>query len=242
MTFTPRFYKFAAVCSVLSAVTTSLLIFLPSFFAPGEGFEARMNRVNDPAYELRSWAYLMHPFLVVTAALAVAMRQRATHASVVIPGLLAFTVWGATEAAQQTMTLFAFDRWREAWLAGDEAVRATMQVRTAIYDDFWNAMYFLILLGFFIGCALYAVALWKGGRLARVVSVLYICAAALTFTLVTSELGAPPLLPSFIAEWAYPAIQPLARVLIGVWLWRNAVEPVASISGALSSRPSAGHS
>ena len=40
--FHPSFYKSAAVCSVLSAITTLGLIFLPHFFGPVEGFEARM--------------------------------------------------------------------------------------------------------------------------------------------------------------------------------------------------------
>jgi hypothetical protein len=39
-------------------------------------------------------------------------------------------------------------------------------------------------------------------------------------------------LPEPLANWSYPAIQPLARVLIGVWLWRAADEsaPLRPIS------------
>jgi len=31
-------------------------------------------------------------------------------------------------------------------------------------------------------------------------------------------------LPEPLASWSYPAIQPLGRILIGVWLWRVADE------------------
>ena len=43
----------------------------------------------------------------------------------------------------------------------DPVVRATMELRTAMYDGVWNAMYFLLLIGFFIANSLYAVALWR---------------------------------------------------------------------------------
>jgi lipopolysaccharide export LptBFGC system permease protein LptF len=110
MRFTPSFYRLTALCSFASAVTTLGLIFLPGMLAPADDFAARMARVNDPVYRLYAWTYFVHPFLVVTAALAVAMRLRREAASLVIPGFLGFALWGATEAGQQAMTLFAFNR------------------------------------------------------------------------------------------------------------------------------------
>ncbi|MGH8185286.1 MAG: hypothetical protein ACREUC_01880, partial [Steroidobacteraceae bacterium] len=115
MAFDQRFYRVAAVCSILSAVTTLLLIFLPELFQPVEGFEGRMTRVREPAYVLRSWVYLLHPFLVFTAALGVAMRIRTWRSAAAVAGLAGFALWASTEAGQQTMPLFAFDRWREAY-------------------------------------------------------------------------------------------------------------------------------
>ena len=62
MTISPAFYRSVAVCSILSAITTLGLIYLPEFFQPADGFEGRMRRVDDPAYVLRAWVYLVHPF------------------------------------------------------------------------------------------------------------------------------------------------------------------------------------
>jgi hypothetical protein len=135
--------------------------------------------------------------------------------------LLAFALWGATEAGQQAMTLFAFNPWRLAWLAGDPAVRATMEVRTALYDGAWNAMYFLLIVGFFIANSLYAVAMWRRRGLSRVVGSFYAAAALLTLQIIVVEVGGGQLLPDAIGFWVYPLIQPLARTLIGVWLWKN---------------------
>ena len=224
MRFTPAFYRFAAILSVASAVTTLGLIFLPGMMAPADDFAARMARVNDPVYRLYAWVYFAHPLLVVTAALAVAMRLRREAASLVVPGLLAFLLWGSTEAAQQALSLFAFNPWRIAWLAGDPAVRATMEARTAMYDGLWNAMYFLLIVGFFIANALYAVAMWRRGGLSRVVGAFYAAAAGLTLQIIVVEVGGAQLLPDALDFWLYPLIQPLARTLIGVWLWRHADE------------------
>lgn len=229
MQFTPTFYKAVAACSVVSAVTTLGLIFLPGMMPPADEFAARMARVNDPVYRLYAWVYFVHPFLVTAAALGVAMRLRREAASLVVPGLLAFLLWGATEASQQAMTIVAFNPWRLAWLAGDPVVRATMEARTAFYDGLWNAMYFLLLVGFLIANALYAAAMVKKPGLSRTVGILYASAAVLTFQIIVVEVGGPQLLPDALDFWVYPLIQPLARTLIGVWLWRNRDEKVGTI-------------
>jgi hypothetical protein len=223
MSFSVRFYRFAAVCAFLSVVTTLLLIFLPEFYLPGEGFEARMARINDPAYRLRSWVYLLHPFVTWTAALGIALRLRRSAPALALTGLAGFTVWAVTEAGQQALTLNVFDDWRAAYLAGDAAVRANMPLLTQMYDGLWDTMYFLLLLCFAIGNAIYAIALWRGRGLSRVLAGFYIAAVALTISFLVTELNGPAL-PDALGFWLYPAIQPIGRTLIGVWLWKHADE------------------
>ncbi|UXI65836.1 hypothetical protein [Tahibacter amnicola] len=221
--FTPRFYRVAAICSMVSAATTLLLIFLPYAYTGGSDFDSRMARVNDPAAILRAWAYLIHPFLVVGAALGVAIRLRRLAAGLVLPGFLGFLLWGMSEAGQQAMTLIAFDRWRHAWLVADAATKDALRVQIAVYDGLWDALYFLLLIAFVIGNSFYAIAIARRGRLGRWLAFFYTAAAALTVTIIASELGAPPL-PGPLNAVLYPALQPLARILIGVWLWRMADE------------------
>lgn len=225
MKFSPNFYRAAAVCSVVTAVTTLLLIFLPSFFAPVEGFEGRMARVHDPAYQLRSWVYFIHPFLVLMAALAVAMRIRTFRPGLAVVGLIAMMLWAFTEAAQQGMTLYAFDKWRVAFATADEATRAQIRTLTMMYDGLWDGMYFLLLVGFAIGNLCFGLTLLRLDGLGRIVGAFFIAACVLTLTIIWSELGWGRL-PDPLASWSYPAIQPLGRTLIGVWLWRMADESV----------------
>ena len=61
---------------------------------------------------------------------------------------------------------------------------------------------------------------------------------AATLPLVLQELGAPGL-PEPLDTWLYPAIQPLGRSLIGLWLWRVARAGDAAPSpAAMGVRPS----
>jgi len=225
MKFTPSFYRSVALCSILSAVTTLCLIFLPELYGPAEGFEGRMRRVDDPAYALRSWVYLVHPFITFAAALGVGLRIRAVRSAAAIIGVAGFALWASNEAIQQTMTLFAFDQWRAAYFAADEATRVIIRANTAMYDGLWDAFYFLLLLGFSIGNLFLGTALVHAGRgVTRIVGLFFLAAVALTvLTNIAVELQWWTL-PEPIARWSYPAIQPLGRVLIGLWLWSAAFE------------------
>jgi hypothetical protein len=224
--FPPLFYRSAALCSFASALTTLGLIFLPRLFAPVEGFEGRMGRVHDDWYQLRAWLYLVHPFITGGAGLAVCLRIRAAAPAAAVIGIAGVSLWAVTEAAQQCFTLFAFDAWRAAYVAGDPAVRAQMPVLTTLYDEVWDAMYVLLLVGFVIGNTALGQAFVRGGRgLTHVVGAFYLCAVVLTLFYLLPEFGIPVSLGAFDA-WIYAATQPLARILIGLWLWRHAGESV----------------
>lgn len=224
MTLSPNFYRTAGVASILSAVTTLILIFGPQFFAPvSDDIAGRMQRVSDPAYQLRAWTYFIHPFLAFTAALGVALATRRVAPALALAGLLGFFLWALTEAGQQSLTLFAFDDWRRAWLAGDPAVRQTIEVRAAIYDGLWEAAYSLLLFGIILGSGFFAAILLRlPDTLSRVVGAFYALATIQSVFIQSGELGGP-VIPESIAFWIYPATQPLARVLIGVWLLRVAL-------------------
>lgn len=212
-------YRTAAACSFASAATTLLLIFMPEFYAPvPDDIAGRMQRVADPAYQVRAWVYQVHPFLVFTAALGVAAAHRRTSPALALGGLLGFALWAITEAAQQSLTLFAFDDWRRAWLAGDTVVRATIEVRTAVYDGLWEAAYSLLLIGFILGNAFFAAFLLQDEQaFSRVVGCFFVAAAVLSLSNLSAEVGGPTL-PSEVSYWAYPLIQPIGRALIGLWL------------------------
>ncbi len=221
MNIDPRFYRVAALCSFLSAGTTLLLIFLPEWFAPAPDFAARMARVHEAAYQLRAWVYLLHPFLVFTAALGVALALRQRSPVLAIAGIAGMLLWAINEAGQQGFTLFAFDRWRLAWDGADAVTREAIRINTMMYDGIWDGMYMVLLIGFAIGNACLGSALLAAGGLARAAGGFMLAACALTVALFLNELKLP-VLPAGMLDWSYPAIQPLGRALIGAWLWRIA--------------------
>jgi len=222
--FSPQFYRGAAIASVISAVTTLGLIFLPSFYEAGEGLEGRMLLVKDPAYVLRSWVAFIHPFLATYAAIAVAVRLRGWSAGLALMGGLSYLLWGVLEATQQAMTLMAFDPWRIAWLAGDAQMRAEMPLRVAMYDGIWDALYFVLLIAIIIGSACFSRLLWLSDALSRAISVFYVLVVLLSCYFLFTTVGGRAFLPEKMVFWFYPLTQPLARTLIGVWLWRAADE------------------
>jgi hypothetical protein len=219
MRFMQNFYRATAICSVISAVTTLLLIFPPKFYGPLTSLELRIEVVEHPLYQLRAWAYLLHPFMVMAAALGVAAALHRTAAGTVLPGLLCFLLWGFTEAAQQALTLTAFHRWAAAYRTADIAAREILRAQIAVYDALWDSMFLLLLIGFLVGNVLYGMATLHGRGLTRIISGFYFAAAFLTLTIVSGELRGPTL-PDIISAWLYPLLQPAARFLIGVWLWR----------------------
>jgi hypothetical protein len=230
-TFSPRFYRAAAICSMASAITTLCLIFLPRLYPPVADFDDRMALGSHWAYQWRSWVYLFHPFLVFTAALAVAMRVRRQAAGAAALGLAGFALWATTEAAQQTLTKVALDRtWRAAWPTAESAVREVIRQHVAFYDVVWDSMYLLLLIGFLVGNVLLALAVGRASRergprvlvapgMAGIVSWAFAAAAALTLLLLLPEFGGPTVAGT---GWLYPLIQPAGRALIGAWLWREA--------------------
>jgi hypothetical protein len=206
---------------VLSAVTTLLLIFLPSFYGAGEGFEGRMMRVKDPAYEMRAWVAFVHPFLATYAAIALAVRLRDKAAGLALMGGLSYLVWGTVEVTQQAFTLVAFNSWRIAWIAGDTQVRQQMAVRVALYDGIWDALYVVILAAIIIGSACFARLCWQGDLLSRTISVFFVLVVPLSCYFFFTSIGGREFLPASLVFWFYPLTQPLARSLIGVFLWRS---------------------
>lgn len=221
MTIDPRFYRVAAICSFISVASTLCLIFLPELFKPAPDFVARMGRVHETPYLLRSWVYLLHPFVVFTAALGVALAIHRRAPVLAIAGMAGFLLWAFNEAGQQTLTMFAFDRWRLAWDGADEAARAALRVNAIMYDGLWDGMYMLLLIGFAIGNACLGAALLSGVGFTRVVGGFLVAACVLTVLLFLNELGIR-VMSAAVLDWSYPLIQPLGRALVGVWLWRCA--------------------
>ncbi|MDZ7639818.1 MAG: hypothetical protein U5J83_16470 [Bryobacterales bacterium] len=216
-----RFYRATAICSFLSVASTLLLIFLPRLYDSGESFESRLARVGNPIYMLRAWVYLLHPFVVLAAALGVAMAMRRLSGGAAAAGFLCFLLWALTEAGQQALTLVAYHGWAGAYATADVATQEVLRMQISIYHAIWDSMFLLLLIGFLLGNLLYGVAMVNSRGSAWILGVLFLAVAVLTAFGVSREIGGPGLPPA-LAVWLYPIVQPVSRLLVGLWLWNMA--------------------
>ncbi len=223
MRFSRRFYRFAAGCSFASAATTLALILLPSLYGSAEGLEARLQLVDSTAYAVRAWVYLLHPLVALAAALGVATVLARKAAGAAAVGLCGFFVWAVTEAGQQSLTLIAYHGWAEAYAAADGAARRVLETQIATYDAIWDSMFFLLLVGFLVGNVAFGIVLSGRRGFDGLLGVLYLAVGGFTVFNIVSGIGGPGL-PSWMGSVVYPILQPLARVLIGVWLLRVVVD------------------
>ncbi len=218
--FSPNFFRAAGTCSVLSALTTLGLIFLPRAYAAPAGLEEAVALRLDGFYQFRSLVYYVHPFLVLTAAWGVVARKFRASAGAVTTGFLFFGFWGFTEALQQALSLVALNlNWREGYArAADPATREMFRTHLLGFEAVWDSLYLLLLTGFAVAHILYGIATWSGSGLERVVSYGFFLGAGLTLLILSANFGGPAV-PGGLTAWLYPTIQPLFRVLLGVWLW-----------------------
>jgi len=215
-------FRLAAVASMLSALTTLVLMIGPAFYPQPSGIEDRVALQSDPWFRLRAWTYYAHPFLVFAAALGVWRVARRSDDGLALLGVSGFAVWAYTEALQQALANVAVGwNWLAAWPAADAAGREAIAECTAMFFGLWDGLYFLLLTGFLLGNLFLGLALLRARGVDRAVGWLLLAVAALAVVTFLAGYGGPAWAGA-VAAVAYPAIQPAARLLIGVWLWRRA--------------------
>jgi hypothetical protein len=220
--FGPRFFRIAALCSMASAVTTLGLIFLPRLYSPARTFEENVALVTNGIYTVRLWNYLVHPLLVMTAALGIAVAKLPARAAMVVPGFLGFFIWGFTEMLQQSLSLMANHyTWRAGDHAADEATKSMIRTQMFGFSAIWDSLYILLLIGFILGNTLYGFALWKQSRFESLLAALFFAAALLSVFNFLGAFNIAAGLDPYLGI-IYPLLQPAARALIGVFLWRTA--------------------
>ena len=79
----------------------------------------------------------------------------------------------------------------------------------------------VVLIAFIVANVCYSVAAWDRGRLPRAISIFFLLAAGLGVVSLLTSYGSG-LLPENVMAVAYPTIQPVGRLLTGVWLSRTA--------------------
>jgi len=220
-----NYLKTAAVCSLLGAITTALLIFLPA--TPASTFDDQVLLSGNPIYMSKLWVLFLHPQLNVIAVSGIAVLLFRKAQGLVIIGTFFFLIWAVTEAAQQA---FMIDAVNQIWRAG-YSVAEDERMRQAFYNNLIgsiglrDSMYFLLLYAFGMGSLFYGFACLRGETLGKWIGGSFLFFGLLSLvSFVRYYAGGEAF--SGIVDWSYAWIyawlQPLARAATGYWLWKEA--------------------
>ncbi|MGH9754921.1 MAG: hypothetical protein ACREA2_19255 [Blastocatellia bacterium] len=224
MTSNQRFLKVAAVCAFLTAITTLAIHLLPNLWSDYRSFEAQIELRRHSIYLTRLWIVIVHCLLVIISMYAV--RTLAPIASSALPnlGFLAFVVFAYTELLRTSLVIFAVNRtWRASYASASDP--ATLDRDRAFIEGFVGinaALFFLFFTAFLLGTICYGLSFYRATGLDKRIGLLFLLWAALSIPTLIDTLAGATFVSTYF-EWVGPYFQPLARVLIGIWLWRSTV-------------------
>jgi hypothetical protein len=221
-----KYLRLAAVCSVLGAITTILLIYLPNPVA--EDFEAMVLLHQSNLHLAKLWILFLHPQFNSLAVMGITVLLLKRYPVTIIPGTLFILVWAISEMAQQAYMIDAVNQlWRPGYLqAADEATRQALYTQLVGAEAIRDSLYFLVIYGFGLGTLLFGLALRKTDHLGSWIGVTFIFIGILSISsFARYYLGMDFLTGPVdrIYDWIYPVLQPAVRIALGVWLWRQAV-------------------
>jgi hypothetical protein len=222
MTISKGFFRFAAICALVTALTTIVVHAVPNLYAQYDTFIKRVDLRNNWIYITRFWFVLLHCVFVVVSMYAVGIR-RLRAAPVLLPlGFLSFVVFAYTEWLRTTLAIFALNRtWRSAYAAAnEESVKQFTEAFINAFAGFNDAFFYIFFTFFLIGCACYGFAYIHLSGSERKIGWLFILWAATGVPAWIDEV----LLTNLSAYFAWMGwyFQCIARVIIGIWLWKTA--------------------
>lgn len=236
MRFSATFFRVAAVCALLSAITTFGVHLLPLLVPPPVTFEDQIALAVNPAYVFRLWWVLAHILLVLFSMWGFAGAKLPASAGPVGFGLFGFLLFSMAELVRTSLALNAVNAWRALYASGsDETARAMLRENLLSWPQVGNALFFLLILGFFLGNLCFGIATWRGRGLEKTVSVALLVWSAISLAGFASEYGGQAWLE--LPEWVAVTYQPAARTLVALWLWREGSRAAAP-RGALLADPS----
>jgi hypothetical protein len=218
--FSRNFFRFAAVCALLSAFTTLGVHLLP-LLHPAPTFEEQLQLSNNPIYKFRLWVVFIHIMFVLASMWGIAAAKYRTAAGWIGLGLGGYWIFGLAEFFRVSFVLNAVNGWRTRYLnESDPQVREFLKENLMSWPQINEALFFLLVIGFLLGNIFYAIATRKGIGLEKWVSNLLFLWAVIGFlTLLHEYLGQT--WANFLPEFVSYTYQPLVRTIIGVWLWKT---------------------
>jgi hypothetical protein len=216
----PAFIKVASICAILTALTTIAVHWLPDLWSNATTFESRVQLQHNAIYMGRFWIVLIHCVLVVISMAAIPCLLNGTPRLIAMFGLASYVMFAFVEMLRTSLSIFAVNRaWRTGYeTSGDEIQKRAFRAALDSFGGVNDALFFLFFMAFTVGLFCYGFALLSKGGIDQRVGFLFLLWGVLNLpgllgAIVGNEaLGAP-------FDWVGRYFQPVARFLIGLWLW-----------------------
>lgn len=217
-----HFLRIAALSAFATVVTTFLLWLLPRLYVPPTGFEESVLLHQNSYYIARLWVNFIHLPLALTGyfGLAVVLYKREAVKSTF--GMLWFLIWGIVEMVGIAINLFSVNyNWRSAYASADNITKNALKINIDAFTSIWQSAFFVLLVAFLFGTLFFGWATWKAKGIEKLLSWLLWLAVPLTLLIILSNYAGQKWAGQ-ITTYVYPALQPISRFVLGLFLWRNA--------------------
>jgi hypothetical protein len=216
----PAFIKIASICAILTALTTIAVHWLPDLWSNATTFQSQVQLQHNAIYMARLWIVLIHCVLVAISMAAVPCLLSGLARLIAIFGFACYLVFAFVEILRTSLSVFAVNR---AWRAGyetsnDDVRRQTFRDALEAFGGVNDTLFFLFLAAFTVGLFSYGFALLLRSGITQGFGLLFLLWGVLNLPdLVGAIAGNEALGKGF--EWVGRYFQPVARLLIGAWLW-----------------------
>jgi hypothetical protein len=223
MMISKSFFRFAALCTLITAFTTMVVHAVPNLFSEYDTFVKRVDLRNNSTYMTRFWIVLLHCALVVISMYAVGIRKLKEAPVLILLGFLCFVLFAFTEWLRTTVAIFGLNRnWRSSYAnASEEAAKQFWENYINAFGGINDALFFLFFTCFIAGCICYGFAYFTQAGSDRKIALLFFIWAALGIPAWIDEIFLTSAGSYFSWSWYY---QSAARAVLGVWLWKTADE------------------
>ena len=213
------FYMLAAIAALLTA-GTNLYIHLTDF--PAQTFEERILLFRNKSYIANRFIIIIHCILVIisTWGMGLLLSRRAKGVSQL--GILSFTVFGLTEISRMVFSLNYVNGLREKYFIETNPQAKQFLEYSLNNAGLVNDIFFRIfIIAFALGLLFYGIALLNRDIKPDIIfGIAFLVLCGITFLAFANEFAENNTI-SKLVYWVSITLQPLLRVWMGVWVFKN---------------------
>ena len=228
------FFKLAAVFALLSAITTLGVHLIPNLYT-ANNFEEQVALKDNKIYLFRLAVVIIHIFFVLFSMWAILVAKKKEQLHWLGIGFCGYFLFAISEWFRISQALFLINRvWRQQYsITTDPLEKTILKMEINSWPGINNALFFTLIMGFFIGVLFYGIAFLSSpkSRLEKILGYLFIIWSLTSFA---GVLGETNIVNVPIPEWVSWTFQPLVRIVICVWLWRQSLENLRPLQKSIS--------